>query len=359
MGSATKSQPANLFQIVEDDGHTRIRPCGGPDEIGNCPLVAWGDVVPCAGHQLKPMTKNGEDVWRLLVPSKSDSCPIHAVQPRKHSRWVLAALIAGVGVVAGAGAATGMTLSIARGSSNATNASTSTKAAAGAAAQPAVAPTTVAVTVPGDYYSPAYLSIAEGTTVTWHNTDSDLHNVATAPGFAPATFDINLPPGSTESYTFTKPGLYVVYCKDHVGWDTTTGLPKAVQGTDVYPEAMAGVIAVSGPGAAIAASSQVTVPGDYYSPAYLTIKQGTTLTWNNTDADLHNVATAPGLAPAAFDINLPPGTTQSYTFTKPGLYVVYCRDHVSWDTKTGLPSPVTGTDVYPEAMAGAIFVTPS
>jgi plastocyanin len=139
-------------------------------------------------------------------------------------------------------------------------------------------------------------------------------------------------------------------------WDSTTGLPKPDPGTDVYPEAMAGVVAVTGPGAATAATTSVAVPGDHFSPAYLTVPAGTTVTWTNTDTDPHMVSTAPGLAPVSFNLPLAAGATASYTFTTPGLYVYYCPMHAVWDSTTGLPKPDPGTDVYPEAMAGVVFV---
>lgn len=105
-------------------------------------------------------------------------------------------------------------------------------------------PAPVVVAVPGDHFSPAYLTVRAGTTVTWSNTDTDPHMVSTAPGLAPVSFNLPLPAGGTASYTFMTPGLYVYYCPMHAVWDSTTGLPKPDPGTDVYPEAMAGVVSV-------------------------------------------------------------------------------------------------------------------
>src|SRR2546422_2427709 len=48
---------------------------------------------------------------------------------------------------------------------------------------------TTTVTMPGDRFAPPYLSVVAGTTVSWHNTDTDPHTVTSAPG-DPATFSL-------------------------------------------------------------------------------------------------------------------------------------------------------------------------
>lgn len=344
------SEPALGYRVVDEaaaTGHREVTRCSGPDELGNCPKVRKGDEVPCAGLKLTPLGAKGIETWEIIVPRDSAACPVPSITPRRWSFKTLGVLTALVGFVAGAGTATGWTLALDHQGTAAASAASSGAAAA------------VSIAIPGDRFSPAYTTVPEGTTVTWKNTDTDPHTVSTAAGLAPAAFDLDLAPGASASHTFTVPGLYVVYCKAHATMDTATGLPKPLSGTDVYPEAMAGVIAVTGPMAATATAATVSVPGDRYSPAFTTVTAGTTVTWNNSDSDPHSVTTAPGLAPLAFDLELAPGASASYTFTTPGLYVVYCKDHVIWDTKTGLPKPVAGTDVFPEAMAGAVLVQPA
>lgn len=345
------SEAAVGYRVVEQaasNGHGEIDRCTGPNELGNCPKVRKGDEVPCAGLKLKPLAANGAKSWEIIVPRDSAACPVPAVNSKRWSFRTLGALTALAGFLAGAGTATGWTLALDHSNVAAAHAASS---GAGTAA--------VSIAVPGDRFSPAYTTVPVGTTITWKNSDSDPHNVTTAPGLAPAAFNLDLAAGGTASHTFTVPGLYVVYCTMHATWDAATGLPKPVNGTDVFPEAMAGVIAVTSPMAATATSANVSAPGDRYSPAYLTVAAGTTVTWNNTDSDPHSVDTAPGLAPLPFDLELAPGASGSYTFTTPGLYVLYCKDHVIWDTTTGLPKPITGTDVFPEAMAGAVLVQPA
>ena len=93
------------FVIVANDGRTEVGWCTGPDELGHCPKVAWGDVVPCAGHQLRVKAVTGPDSLRGVVPEERDACPIPS-QPAKRTAFVLIAVgtITGV-LIAGAGIA--------------------------------------------------------------------------------------------------------------------------------------------------------------------------------------------------------------------------------------------------------------
>ena len=72
------------------------------------------------------------------------------------------------------------------------------------------APTTVTIK---DYkFAPAAVKIAAGGTVTWINKDADVHTVMSATGlFASGALDTD----DRFSYTFTKPGTYVVACSLH------------------------------------------------------------------------------------------------------------------------------------------------
>jgi len=61
-------------------------------------------------------------------------------------------------------------------------------------------------------YSPATLTIAAGTAVTWINHDDDVHTVT-------STADVFHSPGidtdETFTHTFTRPGTYEYFCKLH------------------------------------------------------------------------------------------------------------------------------------------------
>lgn len=48
--------------------------CAGPDSRGMCPLVALGEVVPCAGLSL---TADGHGSWLpYAVPGGETTCPV-------------------------------------------------------------------------------------------------------------------------------------------------------------------------------------------------------------------------------------------------------------------------------------------
>lgn len=92
-----------------------------------------------------------------------------------------------------------------------------------------------------------------------------------------------------------------------------------------------------------AASKAVVVTMTDTPPAYvpekLTIKVGTTVTWKNTAASLHDVTTNANAVQNKSDVSLPPGAkafdsgfmppgaSWSYTFTVPGRYLYVCIPH--------------------------------
>lgn len=81
--------------------------------------------------------------------------------------------------------------------------------------------------------------------------------------------------------------------------------------------------APSGSGAA------VTIQNFAFSPATLTVKPGTTVTWTNQDSASHTVVSADG-APAAFQSGtLATGSTYQFTFATAGTYPYHCSIHPS------------------------------
>jgi plastocyanin len=93
-----------------------------------------------------------------------------------------------------------------------------------------------AVTIPsgagsGQNFSPSTLTVAAGTTVTFTNQDSVVHNVdftSVPPGssVAKGTTSQNLHSGNTYSVTLTTPGTYTYVCDFHTwmkGTITVTG----------------------------------------------------------------------------------------------------------------------------------------
>jgi plastocyanin len=68
---------------------------------------------------------------------------------------------------------------------------------------------------------------------------------------------------------------------------------------------------------------------NFFSPLFITVPMGTTVTWTNMGYELHTVMSNTGL----FDVDLAPGDSFSYTFTEPGRYRYHCHIHI--DNMTG------------------------
>ena len=70
--------------------------------------------------------------------------------------------------------------------------------------------------------------------------------------------------------------------------------------------------------------NSVTIMNFAFSPATLTVKTGTKVTWTNNDSITHTVTADQG----AFDSgDLSPGNSFSFTFTKAGTYSYHCNIH--------------------------------
>lgn len=72
-------------------------------------------------------------------------------------------------------------------------------------------PASLAVTMRGFAYEPAYPTLNAGTTVTWTNMDREAHTVTSDGGL----FDAEVGPGQTFSFTFDEPGIYFYSCIPH------------------------------------------------------------------------------------------------------------------------------------------------
>lgn len=71
-----------------------------------------------------------------------------------------------------------------------------------------------------------------------------------------------------------------------------------------------------------AASRHVIIAGFKFSPASLTVRVGTTVTWTNNDSVAHNVRGGPLHSPT-----LNHGASYSHTFTRAGTYHYVCTIH--------------------------------
>ncbi len=98
-----------------------------------------------------------------------------------------------------------------------------------------------------------------------------------------------------------------------VSGQATTSTPKSGSTSSTAPPA--------GP-------NGVNIVNYAFSPAKLTVKVGTTVTWKNYDQFAHEVISAAGDPGQPFDLGPQPGgATTTHTFTTPGTYQYYCNIH--------------------------------
>lgn len=71
------------------------------------------------------------------------------------------------------------------------------------------------------------------------------------------------------------------------------------------------------------ATTSVAIADFAFSPAVITVRAGTSVTWTNRDEDAHTVAVM-GAAPSA---PLQNGDTYAHTFAGPGRYSYVCSIH--------------------------------
>jgi plastocyanin len=74
------------------------------------------------------------------------------------------------------------------------------------------------------------------------------------------------------------------------------------------------------------AGNAVQIKNFAFSPATLTVKAGTTVTWTNQDTDAHTV-TSTGSGGPLKSAALSTGQTYTYTFTTAGTYSYLCTIH--------------------------------
>jgi plastocyanin len=104
---------------------------------------------------------------------------------------------------------------------------------------------------------------------------------------------------------------------------TDTSMPAATDAmvTNTQPAAT-NATATTAP--ASGSGIQVDIANFAFSPATLTVKVGTTVTWTNQDSAAHTVTSDTGLFDSG---NMPQGKTFSYTFTTAGTYAYHCTYH--------------------------------
>jgi plastocyanin len=105
---------------------------------------------------------------------------------------------------------------------------------------------------------------------------------------------------------------------------TATGQPAAPAGHTEAAAAHTGS-APAAPEAAPVATSAVTVENFAFSPAAITVKAGTTVTWTNRDEEPHSVVSSD--EPMRSPTLAGQSNTFSHTFTRPGRYAYNCGIH--------------------------------
>jgi plastocyanin len=208
------------------------------------------------------------------------------------------------------------------------------------------------VTIPGDYYIPATITVEVGQTVTWVNKDSDPHVTASVAG-APDAFILATAAGKSSSFKFTKPGVYVYYCLDHATYNPKLHRVVARKESDAYPVAMEGLVVVKGPGFTGAPSAMVNISDGAYSPDIAVVRAGGKVTWTNGDTGAHAVVVNGAGVPK---LDLAAGKSQMVTLTKPGIYFFYDERYATYNSKLGLAKAQKGTPTFPVAMQGYVVV---
>lgn len=75
------------------------------------------------------------------------------------------------------------------------------------------------------------------------------------------------------------------------------------------------------------ATDAVAIKGFAFSPANITVKAGTTVTWTNQDSATHTVTADTASSDAPDSGDLAPGKSYSFTFQKAGTYMYHCAIH--------------------------------
>jgi plastocyanin len=120
------------------------------------------------------------------------------------------------------------------------------------------------------------------------------------------------------------PVLVLVALLAVAGCGSTSSANIAAPTATTAPVATATAAATNTTGAT---GNEVNVSNFQFSPASLTVKVGTTVTWKGVSGS-HTVTSDAG-APMAFDQPISQGGTVTITFTKAGTYTYHCSIHAS------------------------------
>jgi len=224
-----------------------------------------------------------------------------------------------------------------------------------------------------ELFSPFLVAVQPKTTVTWKNEDTRTHVFLTTPQKSsflnPQPFSFRVAPGKRVTFTFTQPGIYHYYDTTMSTWNTLFSRASANKGTPRFPLAMDGVLWVRGSisNLPLASVNQISAGHDEFISAFLAINQYGTISWHNFDSDAHILGIVPGwttpinptdigLYRIAATNDVPGGDTVTVSFSVPGLYYYYCKNHVDIDPGTHRAQAIPMASEYPLPMEGFVLV---
>ncbi len=180
---------------------------------------------------------------------------------------------------------------------------------------------TVAVDVGDRIYRPASVTVSPGTTVTWTNVDDRPHTVTDRAGsFDSGIFDT----GGTYTRTFDTPGTFQYFCTLHPDMVGTVAVTGADGGAPPPPAPAPPPTTPAPPPPPPTTPGSVSIFDNGYTPASLSVTEGTTVTWTNTGAAPHTATDRAGRFDSGFMMT---GDTFSRTLTTAGTYEYFCTIH--------------------------------
>ncbi len=174
-----------------------------------------------------------------------------------------------------------------------------------------VAAQTASVSIANFAFSPATLTIAAGTTVTWTNKDTAPH---TATSDSQAWTTPTLQTGQSGSVTFKDAGTFTYHCSVHPFMKAT-----------IIVQAPAGGVPLAAKLAPVTVQAKEVNQHYVFGPATKRIKVGQTVIWKNTSDAGHTVtSTTKGWT---YNRMLNEDKSVRYTFMKAGTFHYKCVFH--------------------------------
>lgn len=204
-------------------------------------------------------------------------------------------------------------------------------------AQASAAPIAISVTSDVPVFTPRVALASIGRTIVFRNSTDREMQVQSAP-HDPASFNLTVPAGGSAHLTLTTPGLYHFYdaATAHiVDYQADNDVIDALPGAPNMNLPNQGWVIVPGPGG-VPNDNAIHVPSlhDLFQHMAVVVHVGGSVVIHNFDTDAHNIVTDPAdPTGAAFELlgtNGEPtihGAERRITFTRPGLYHIYCSIH--------------------------------